>query len=216
MATAFQEALDDSVFLHKLLFNHLIHEVMFAYMTPLELMRVARTCRLAHTTVHDFIKRTFKINRFLLRFFTDPLAFRSLQARTRTLISGSSALQFLDRTFYPESDLDLYIPSVEVDEVVTWLLGQGYKYVADEEQSDDWKKAVVMGAESFFMADGVDDPDADYSDRTIQVVLTLVKPSPTPNGRDLKVQCIVARQSPIEVILNFHSSELVPRSCFLG
>lgn len=45
----------------------------------------------------------FDINRCLSRFFTSPSAFRSLQARTGTLISGSIALQFLDRVRYHDT-----------------------------------------------------------------------------------------------------------------
>ena len=42
------------------------------------------------------------------RYFADPAAFRELQLRTGLIISGSTALQFLDRTTYEGADLDIY------------------------------------------------------------------------------------------------------------
>ena len=48
----------------------------------------------------------------LARFFPDPgdvLAFRQLQTELQSLVSGSHALQLLDRTVYQDSDLDLYV-----------------------------------------------------------------------------------------------------------
>ena len=54
--------------------------------------------------IHKYI-----INNHLSRFFPDPIVFRSLQARTANLVSGSNALQFSDRTSYEEADTDVYV-----------------------------------------------------------------------------------------------------------
>ena len=48
--------------------------------------------------------------KLLSRYFHHPETFRHLQATTGTVISGSSALQFFDRSYYAKSDLDLYVP----------------------------------------------------------------------------------------------------------
>ena len=54
-------------------------------------------------------RRAFNVNRFLARFFSDAIAFRALEVRIGTLTSESAALQFFDRTFYPKSDLGLFV-----------------------------------------------------------------------------------------------------------
>jgi hypothetical protein len=59
--------------------------------------------------VKDYFARAFNIEKRLSRYFDDPKSFRKLQAETLTVISGSTALQFFQRNFYPESDLDLYV-----------------------------------------------------------------------------------------------------------
>ncbi|KAG1758073.1 hypothetical protein EDD22DRAFT_784371 [Suillus occidentalis] len=63
---------------------------------------------------------------YLSRYFSDPLQFRSLQARTGLVMSGSNALQFVDHTSYPESDLDLYAHPGHLYELMEWLESIGY------------------------------------------------------------------------------------------
>lgn len=85
--------------------NHVIYRAILQYCSPLTLLRFKRTCRLASAAVEDYMKLAFNINRCLARFFDDPVAFRSLQARTGTVISGSAALQFFDRTLYADAGM---------------------------------------------------------------------------------------------------------------
>ncbi|KAM5530056.1 hypothetical protein V8D89_016280 [Ganoderma adspersum] len=60
-------------------------------------------------------------------------------AQTHTVISGSFALQFLDATYYPNSDLDLYIlPNDTLLVLGAYLLCQGYIYIPKEWQQEDF------------------------------------------------------------------------------
>ncbi|KAF7971099.1 hypothetical protein HWV62_22096 [Athelia sp. TMB] len=95
----------------------------------LEIFSVRRTCRLGRRAVDNYNSRAFNVNRNLLRFFDDPVSFRSLQERTDTLISGSFALALLDRTIYPDSDLDLYTHPGFAPEVSEWMYVEGYRLV---------------------------------------------------------------------------------------
>jgi hypothetical protein len=99
-----------------------------------EILRFSSINRAMHEIVLSYMMRAFNIDRILSRFFPDPNAFRVLQRQTATLISGSQALQFLDRTFYPESDLDLYLfPGREWD-VGRYLLQIGYTFAPHKHQ----------------------------------------------------------------------------------
>jgi len=194
------------ILLDKIIFNHLIHEVIFFNLTPVEFFRLARTCRLAYEAVQSYIRRTFNINRSLSRFFSDPVEFRALQARTGTLISGSFALQFFDRSFYPESDLDLYSPKDADREVLSWLPSHGYKFVPSEKQPPTLEEAIVQSEEPHVDDDDWTDYGAIVIARTIRAVYTFTKAAPSGSDAELKVQCIVASRSPMEVILSFHST----------
>ncbi|KAG8819209.1 hypothetical protein FRC19_010028, partial [Serendipita sp. 401] len=58
----------------------------------------------------------------------NTLRFRSIQAETGTLISGSQALQFFDRAHYLDSDLDLYVSCRHTLTVGLFLLSIGYRF----------------------------------------------------------------------------------------
>lgn len=94
--------------------------------TPMHIFRMRRTCRTAKRAVDDYISRVYNIERQLSRFFSDPVSFRQLQLETGVVISGSMALQFLDRTVYKESDLDLYVIGEHAKTVYKWLEDAGY------------------------------------------------------------------------------------------
>ena len=103
-----------------------ITDNIFCRLTPLSLTRMASVCRGIRSVAKDFQRRAYNINRRLELFVTDPGAFRSLMARTHMVISGSFALQFFDRTFYPESDLDIYVhPDGSIGEVGLYLIKNG-------------------------------------------------------------------------------------------
>ncbi|KAF8176015.1 hypothetical protein BJ912DRAFT_987673 [Pholiota molesta] len=96
-----------------------------------DLYRYARTCRTAHCVVQSYIKRAFQVHTLLERYFTpaEALQFRELQAQVGMFISGSTALQFLDRALYPETGLDLYVERRLRRAVALWLIAIGYTYV---------------------------------------------------------------------------------------
>ncbi|KAH8092515.1 hypothetical protein BXZ70DRAFT_951211 [Cristinia sonorae] len=189
-----------SVFLEKIVCNNIIHDVIIFYLTPLEFLRLSRTCKLVHSIVRSYIKRTFNINRFLSRFFTDPVSFRALQARTGTLISGSSALQFFDRTFYPKSDLDLYLQPFADREVAEWLFLDGFKFVPNATQPNDWEDAIEEATTRLRNWNPM------YPSRSIHAVFDFSKPSPHDPKVTLIVQCMVSQTTPIEIIMLFHST----------
>ncbi|TDL14741.1 hypothetical protein BD410DRAFT_691149, partial [Rickenella mellea] len=77
-------------------------DVLFGHFSAAEIIRMSKTCVAAWKSIESYSSRAWSIHRNLRRFVKDAIEFRSLQARTGTVISGSVALQFIDRTFYPE------------------------------------------------------------------------------------------------------------------
>ncbi|KAI0349679.1 hypothetical protein OH77DRAFT_1490395 [Trametes cingulata] len=167
---------------------------LFSHVSARTLLRLDRLCRLAHSAVGTYMKAAFDVNTLLARFFSDPLGFRVLQAHTGTLVSGSSALQFFDRTFYPASDLDLYVYPRHRREVGRWILDAGYAFSPGRGQDADFEIAVMRNPQSRGLH---------YVMPGVSGILTFYR---MHRERRLKVQIIVARRTPMEVILGFHST----------
>ena len=192
--------------LPSILSRHPIYDGIYSRLSPGARIRFGRTCRLAYNSVQDFHSRAFNVNRHLRRFFDDPIAFRNMQARLAILISGSNALQFLDSTFYPESDLDLYVWQGSIEEVGHWLMEhEGYLFAPSRYQDKIFGVASEIRLpwlNSLGLAFDGDD-DSHYGP-FLEVY------SFTRNGPDgpLKVQIVASACSPLLTILNSHSSEL--------
>lgn len=73
------------------------------------IIALSRTCKALSRTYRDLLLTQWNIDTKLSRFVTNPRGLR-LQLRDReAVISGSFAVQFFDRTVYPDSDLDIFI-----------------------------------------------------------------------------------------------------------
>lgn len=154
------------------------------------------------------LSRRFPIHRRLLYFFDDPTSFRLLQAQTGLVISGSFVLQFFLTEHWASADLDLYV-SIEGSEIVgQWLLTNGYHFsphgpnfhpvtgqVTDPGQPEDFFHAIRTLQSAHL-------PDDFY----VYGVAGVFNFTREVRGIPRKVQLITVHRSPIETILNFHSS----------
>jgi hypothetical protein len=154
--------------------------------------------------VNSYYKTAFDIKKRLSRFFSSDeiLHFRHWQASTGLLISGSTALQFFDRTEYPDSDLDIYIEQKYALPVANWLQRIGYTFVPRKQQDPDLQEAfdetplgLHKGANIF------PSEEIGYFGRGVGGVFNFHKYHP-----ERKIQLITSLHSPMEIILNFHSS----------
>lgn len=111
----------------------------------------------------------------------------------------------MDRTFYAESDIDIYANPGHGGEVGRYLLDvEGYTFMAKKTEKgmgyEDFKSAMDE-----LSTDEGRQEDSVYLTNTISRVFFFKKVSDT--GELLKAQVIVAKACALHVILNFHSSE---------
>jgi hypothetical protein len=189
---------------HDVLWNVELIEQILSCTSPATFICFSKTCRTARTLVNEWTRRIFDVNKHLARFFRDPLTFRAVQASTGTLISGSNALQFLDRTVYEDSDLDLYVAWGAELVVGRYLRSDGYVFAPSDWQGPDFE-------EEFEDIDWSDDEPHDYnftpSSSTIGFrVYNFVRPSSHKISYK-KVQLVVSQRSPLECVFQFHSSK---------
>ncbi|KAI0061371.1 hypothetical protein BV25DRAFT_782845 [Artomyces pyxidatus] len=189
--------------------NAVIVDLICAYSSPATFIGLSKTCKLALASVRGYMRRAYNINRHLLHWFADPAAFRALQARTATLISGSNALQFFDRTVYTTADLDLFTPREHMLEIAEWLIWVGYSFVPTPAQlagAGAHRREIKLIKE---LEKELDDShvelDAYKNFSCAMKVYTFSKAS-ADGSRPLKVQIVGSNVPPIAAILHFHST----------
>ncbi|PPQ91333.1 hypothetical protein CVT25_003773, partial [Psilocybe cyanescens] len=174
-------------------------------LSPGDLYRYARTCKNAHEAVASFVRRHFHLHNLLRRYFKpdDIVAFRRLQCVTGMLISGSTALQFFERVIYPESDLDLYVEHHQRYIISEWLESIGYRYTPPATYPDETLEEALdlfpdeRSEELFYETSQKGYPG-------VTIILNFEKSEP-----HRKIQLITTHHSTLQMVLNFHSSEIL-------
>ncbi|KAL0575574.1 hypothetical protein V5O48_006390 [Marasmius crinis-equi] len=181
-------------------------DLHFSCLDPQDIIHYSQSCKAAYQQVQSYWRRALDIYRFLSPFFSreETRQFRILQALTGTLISGSSALQFLNRTpLYPGSDLDIYVEHRYCKPIALYLQDIGYEYKPQEFQPPTLEAAIRMGSNN------MDDDDVgggqyatwndDSAERGFAGVYNMIR-------GEQKIQLITAKRSPMDIILRFHST----------
>ncbi|EJD35694.1 hypothetical protein AURDEDRAFT_92975 [Auricularia subglabra TFB-10046 SS5] len=199
----------------KLLTSPPVFDVLYASCSPGELARIAKTCAGAHQAVDNYLTHTLNVNKLLApRYFSEDevLEFRSLQAKLQFLISGSTALQLLDRTVYPKSDLDVYTFPTDAAEVGHWLIAHNWRY------GDPWNAAMTFEQALDGMPPLMEDETAArraererYDSDIIRDVFHFHKTGYDEHGEEveLQLQIIVADVCPLQAILSFHCTAVM-------
>lgn len=193
------------------------YDSLFDRCSPASLFRFGRTCQLARRALKDYSRRAYNINKHLSRFFTEPLEFRALQAQTNAVVSGSTALQFMDRTLYEDSDLDLYVTCPYAAQVCDWVItygGKGYVFDLSKSKLKSYEKAMESLDDYYSKGYGIEEGaiDNEVSNRNSyrwnRVTRVFNFKSTVPSGANvLKIQVIVTMSSPMDCMLGFHSSK---------
>ncbi|KAF7971100.1 hypothetical protein HWV62_22098 [Athelia sp. TMB] len=177
----------------------------------LDIFAFGLTCHLAHRAAKLYTARAYDIHRELSRFFSDPMEFRRMQAETGTLISGSFAVQFFERTVYPGSDMDIYAHPGFSKSVGEWLYEEGYRLSSTNRHKDmagkNWEQViddnwVGLGGTS------VDENHEQWANHLyvngrVSDVCTWHKAT---DGLPLVVQVMSCNTSPLHAIMSFHST----------
>ncbi|KAK0457423.1 uncharacterized protein EV420DRAFT_1335334 [Desarmillaria tabescens] len=172
-----------------------VYALILSYLSPLDVICFGRVDRKRKTIVESYFWSEFI--QLMVSYFSEPelLEFRLIQAKTGTLISGSTVLQFLERTTYPDSDLDIYTPFMYAREVGEFFLRIGYQFCPRESQikpfheiAEDINQRVVE--------------QEVYNLRGIMQVYDLDR-----NGK--KIQLMSALNSPMDIILAYHCTTVM-------
>ncbi|KAJ7751128.1 hypothetical protein B0H16DRAFT_1419574 [Mycena metata] len=171
------------------------HDPLLSHMDARELLAFSQTCG----ALYSLVKTTaFNLPRLLSPFFghaTEVDRFRRMQLQTGTLISGGIALQFFHRLRWLGADLDLYVHGPTAAPAVRFLVSNGYKY---NPRASQLREVFQQMAVDPIHPDRDPDLPPGYK-RGIVDVLDFSK-------GDKKIQLIIAAQTPMQIIMKFHST----------
>ncbi|KAK7032072.1 hypothetical protein VNI00_013441 [Paramarasmius palmivorus] len=172
----------------------------------MDLARLKRVSRFVRSLVLIYEGSVFTLHRLYGSFFPASVIerFRVLLLSTRALVSGSAVVQFLSRSTFEPSDLDVFVNHVHVLVVGTFLQEVGYRFVplttvvrdgvkVSEQQDPDFE--VAVRAEFCHSIPNTGDVADRYELTTIGGVFNFVKDGGS------KVQVVSARTEPVEAIL---------------
>ncbi|PPQ97060.1 hypothetical protein CVT26_001242 [Gymnopilus dilepis] len=175
---------------------------MFHGFDVLSLFAVARASRIVHAIYCIYRRHVWDPDVHYGRWFHDVAYFKELLHRTSAVVSGSFALQFFGRLYYPSSDMDIFLRAAGADDVCSWLREEGYNSNVDGDEYGEWGAGesphytkAVMNKSSFH------DP--------LLGVYAFQKIGSPPAGQDetLRIQVIVVDVDPVQHILfDFHST----------
>ncbi|KAJ7590234.1 hypothetical protein C8J56DRAFT_1140083 [Mycena floridula] len=181
--------------------NQLLHlgiadNLLFSCLGARDLVAFSKISRQGHESISAYRNRAYSINKLLSPYFglQGIDEFRAIQSLTGALISGSTALQFFDRSFYKGSDLDVYVEKRYSAELALFLQRIGYTFMPRKNQTPrlpDALNKIHRGTVKF--NGGL------YSGRGIADVYDFRK-------GEKKIQLIAARSCPMDIILSFHST----------
>jgi len=74
-----------------------------------DIINLTKTCKVFSNLYGSLIPSQWNVEKRLSHFVRDVISFRCQMASTNALISGSFALQFFHRVYWPASDLDINV-----------------------------------------------------------------------------------------------------------
>lgn len=184
-------------FIASLSVDNLVH--LLSYVSLAQILALEATSVRAYQTIQTYREEVWNIDAHLSPWFPDPKEFRSLLGDCNAVVSGSHVLQFLERSKYLGSDIDIFISLPGVLRMGLWLRDcLGYKL--------NWIKPWYFDATVEALCDRV---RRGVIGGGILTVFEFVRYVGTPSASVIqqRVQLIVVNGEPFQfVALNFHSS----------
>lgn len=113
-------------------FGYPIYRAIYSHLEIGDIVALTRTCKKLSDTYKRLLPLEWKINEKLSYFLKDPHEFRSQMAEHEALISGSFAIQFFARKFWPDSDLDVFVEQGDGEMAMcAAAVAQGYRPAVD-------------------------------------------------------------------------------------
>ena len=176
--------------------NSVVAFKILDYLTSPDLCRLLRVSKTFHRLVTETLPLLYNIRHQLQKYFRNVDGFRRLQSNTGSIISGSFALQFFLRCSWADTGLDLFVTHGAVLKVAKWLTRNDYQFVPPKSgASGDGYQEVFEAIEDTLEDDG-------YAGK-LDFVRTVGNDK---EKKKLAVQLFVVYGSPMQAILNFHSS----------
>ncbi|KIM24572.1 hypothetical protein M408DRAFT_26867 [Serendipita vermifera MAFF 305830] len=188
-----------------------IVDYLYGYLSVADMFSFRLVCSIVHRAVKKWLLSAYNIEKHFSHFFDDPMSFRILQARTGAIVSGSNALQFFEGLYYPDSDLDLYVPCRHAYDVAAWLRRNDYIFtVTDKQRASMQGKTLDTVLEQIsrrrisIYHERPPTGDDEYGYSAIEDVFNFVRKS----NHSRKIQMIIVdpRSTPIAAVLHFHST----------
>ncbi|KAK7040376.1 hypothetical protein VNI00_009852 [Paramarasmius palmivorus] len=195
------------------------HDFLLGCLPPQDLVTFAKVSKKSRELVQDFYRRAYRVQHLLSPYFDadDIVRFCILQHAIGFVISGSSALTFIAReTPYPDSDLDVYVDQRWCAVLLHFLESHGYAYqpiVTDtKHQPSDVYQAFEVALSRRAQGDWNGHPGflgggQEYFFTQITDVFNFFR-----DGK--KIQIIACSSTPLEVILDFHSTVVMSFVCY--
>ncbi|KAI5271969.1 hypothetical protein E4T47_04784 [Aureobasidium subglaciale] len=134
-----------------------------SYLDITDIVALTRVCRSLSSLYTDSLPHDWDINSRLVRFVSDPNAFRRVLGNNRALIVGSIPVQFFDRLRWDDSSLDILVQQgTQAGALKTHLRRQGYQNQATrlvyaevlEYKITPWSKAGSQSVVNIITAQG--------------------------------------------------------------
>ncbi|KAI4294440.1 hypothetical protein K525DRAFT_145583, partial [Schizophyllum commune Loenen D] len=164
------------------------------------LANYGQASRETRRSVLAYSRLAFQLRCSLRKFMSEQQVnpFRDIMRLTGTVISGSVALHFFERTPVGDADLDLITEGQHAEHLISFITSLGYKYTPRHAQQKELQVAIRYARFRYAVRDQHVYPLPD----TVLDVLSFKADSSI-------IQVLIAANSAIDTILSFHSTPVM-------
>jgi len=185
---------------------------LFSFFSIKRIHAMRRTSKSLHGVCQAYISIVWDMGQRFQNWFDDAGDFRRILYEANAVISGSQALQYFDRSYYPESDMDIFVRVGGAGIISHWLLDQSYAQNVDP---PSYSYSILRSKITALVGRCVQDKSS--SNRPLLGVMNFIKKKDgklLTESDDLtsytayyRVQVVVVDIEPVNYILyEFHSS----------